>query len=251
MVAVYDICVNWFHDVEKSHEVCEWHEWRSTDKGNIEFIERMPLIKIKPELFTYIEDTLNPLPIDLLKEIENKSLLVRDNQPVALKYACVLTDGNRMIAIDTNNSQIPHKKSRIVPKQQLKMKDKLDIMEVTEFEYTPIHKKTNPFIVVPNECMIGLNRRERYLKELLFMIFDQLQDEDNIHRLRYYYLEWNPVGVDSISELNYDELFVTLYGEVKLSWSDRHHWLLKTMLKLNPLYQTLYDDEISFKHEVR
>jgi hypothetical protein len=82
------------------------------------------------------------------------------------------------------------------------------------------------------------------------MIFDQLQSEDDLHRLRYYYLEWNPVGVDNITKLNYDELFVTFFGEVRLGWSDKHHWLLKTLLKLNLLYQTLYDDEMSFKYEL-
>jgi hypothetical protein len=250
MRAVNDLWVNWFYDVEKSYEVCDFHEWRYTDKGNIEIIERMPVIKVKPDLLTYVENTLNPLPIDLLKKIENVAYYVKNHETSTIKHACVLTDGKRFIAIDTNNGQIPRKKSRLTPKQERKIMEQLEDMETEEFEYTPVHKKENQFLVVPNECMVGLNRRERYMKELLFMIFDQLQSEDDLHRLRYYYLEWNPVGVENITKLNYDELFVTFFGEVRLGWSDKHHWLLKTLLKLNPLYQTLYDDEMSFKYEL-
>lgn len=249
MELIGDVWVNWFYNEEKSYNVCQFYEWRNlTDK--IESIDEMPLLKISSELFTYIENGLHTIPFDMLKLIENVSKFKpKGKNAKNLKYACVITDGKRVLAIDTDGTHLPRKKSKLVIKQENLIINIVEgsKMEESVFEYTPVHKQENMFKLVPDECMVGLIRRERYLKELLFMIFEQLQDEKDIHRLRYFYSEWNPKGQHSIKELNYDELFLTLFSEVKLGWSNNHHDLLKALLRLDPLYKILYDDEMLIK----
>lgn len=240
-----DVWVNWCEDESKSHKIVHFFEWRRHDF--IEVIDEIPLLLIDPDLFCYIENSLNPLPVKLLEAIEGMTYIRRNNRRERIKYACILTDGKGVLVVDTKSSQLPHKKSRLIPRQEKWVLEKAEKMEVEKFEYEPIKKKENIFTDVPNEYMLGLNRRERALKELLFYILEQLKYETNIHKLIYYYLEFKHEDIDELYKLSYEEIFTMFFSDIKQGWTDNHHNLLLKLISLNDTYKKIYNQEMLYK----
>ena len=67
--------------------------------------------------------------------------------------------------------------------------------------------------------MKGLTRKERQLKQLLFMALDQLYTSNNVAEVRYWYTEWSPDLYQVIQHLEFDEAWEQLYEEAKYGWS--------------------------------
>ena len=67
--------------------------------------------------------------------------------------------------------------------------------------------------------MRGLTRKERQLKQLLFMALDQLKNCKNEAEVRYWYTEWSPERYLQIQSLSFDEAWEQLYQKQK--------WLVK------------------------
>ena len=67
--------------------------------------------------------------------------------------------------------------------------------------------------------MKGLTRKERQLKQLLFMALDQLYSSNNVAEVRYWYTEWSPDLYQAIQHLEFDEAWEQLYEQAKYGWS--------------------------------
>lgn len=240
-----DVWVNWCEDESRGYNVYQFHEWRKHDY--IEVLDETPILLIDSELLSYIENNLNPVPLNLLDVIEDKTYIRKNNLRKRIKYACILTDGKRVLVVNTRSNQLPHRKSRLIPRQEKLVLDKSASMEVEKFEYRQIKKKENMFTDVPNEYMLGLNRRERALKELLFYIFEQLKHEKNIHKLIYYYLEFKHADIDELYKLSCEEVFTIFFSDIKMGWTENHHNLLLKLIKLSDTYKKIYDLEMSYK----
>ena len=72
MLYLHDVWVNWFEGEENGYNVCHFHEWRKDD--GVELLDQVPLIKVKPILFDYIENDLSELPQQLLDDIHEISV---------------------------------------------------------------------------------------------------------------------------------------------------------------------------------
>jgi hypothetical protein len=92
--------------------------------------------------------------------------------------------------------------------------------------------------------MKGLTRKERQLKQLLFMALDQLFTARNVAETRYWYTEWAPDKYAHIQELEFEDAWQQLYEETQEGWSDKHAHLCENIIKGQPFFEKLWEMEV-------
>lgn len=243
MLFLHDVWVNWFEGEENGYNVCHFHEWRKDD--SVELLDQVPLIKVDHLLFDYIENDLAELPQSLLKDVHQKAYIRKNHERIQLDYCFVITDGKGIIAIDTIGYSIPVRKSRIIPRQEQLVYDMVKDIEADEYTFKhPFHEEREHHILSLSPLyMRGLTRKERQLKQLLFMALDQLQSAKNTAAIRYWYTEWNPVKYNEIQSLGFEEIWQQLYEETLFGWSPKHLTLCEHLVKGQPFFERLWDME--------
>jgi hypothetical protein len=237
-----DVWVNWFEGEENGYNVCEFHEWRKDD--TIELLDQVPLLKIESTLFHLIENDLQDLPAALLEDVHNKSYIRKNNQRNQIEYCFVATDGERIIAVDTMGYRIPVRKSRLIPRQEQAVFEKMKTEETKRYDYEPGMQSKKFHILSPEpRLMQGLTRRERRLKQLLFMALDQLYTTGNTAEMRYWYTEWVPKKYFEIQTMDFDTAWRKLYDEVKHGWSARHENICEHLIKGQPYFENIWETE--------
>lgn len=112
MIYVYDILVN-FIDSNRIYEVFEWE-----NRDDIEHIKRIPLFLCD---YNLINDILNYevyISEEFLNVIKDKTLLYK-NDVEKIKYACLLTEGNRVYALEFNElGKIEYKSSLLLDEEE-------------------------------------------------------------------------------------------------------------------------------------
>lgn len=235
MLVLNDIWVNWFEGEDKGYNVCPFFEWRKRDK--IELIDRIPVLFIEKSLYNYIENSLDDLPEKLLVMIENRTIV--KGKP--LEYAAVVTDGQGVLTFDTMGYRIPFKKSRLIPRherrvfQMIRQKSQIELT----WKNNQLNEREDLFSLAP-ETMIGLNRRERELKQLMMLVLDQLQAGNNINELRYWLTEWEPDHYQLIQRLNFESGWKRLYDHISNGWSTQHEQFCWEIVKGQPLFEQLW-----------
>ena len=76
------------------------------------------------------------------------------------------------------------------------------------------------------ELMSGLTRKERQLKQLLFMALDQLHSSSNVAEVRYWFTEWSPEKYEHIQNLSFEDAWIQLFDEIQHGWTNKHKKLL-------------------------
>lgn len=242
MELIGDVWVNWFEGEENGYNVCDFHEWRKHDF--IELLDQVPLIKVETSFFLYIENDLRDLPPQLLEDVRNQSYIRKNNQRDAIEYCFILTDGGRHLVVDTLGYTIPIRKSRLIPRQEQLVVDKVQAMEIVNYVFPEEPKPKEYHIMSPDpEWMMGLTRKERQLKQLLLMTLDQLQSVGNIEEMRYWYTEWFPKQYVESRGLMFDDAWSTLFDEIKKGWSDKHLDICERMIKGQPYFEKLWELE--------
>jgi len=244
---LHDVWVNWFEGEENGYNVCHFHEWRKDD--SVELLDQVPLLKINPVLYNYIENDLSELPQQLLDDIYQKAFLRKNHERCQLDYCFVVSDGVGVLAIDTIGYNIPIRKSRLIPRQEQLAFEMLENQEATNYEFNPASSENKEFhILSPQpELMNGLTRKERQLKQLLFMALDQLYTSQNAAEIRYWYTEWSPDLYESIQTLEMDEAWHQLFEKVKYSWTSKHEQFCENLIKGQPFFEKLWDMEQGHK----
>jgi hypothetical protein len=242
MLYLHDVWVNWFEGEENGYNVCHFHEWRKDD--GVELLDQAPLIKVEPLLFSYIENDLSELPQQLLDDIYQKAYLRKNHERVQLDYCFVVTDGVGILAVDTIGYNIPIRKSRLIPRQEQLVYEMISQHEAQTYHFYE-HPKTKDFhILSPEpELMRGLTRKERQLKQLLFMALDQLLSSNNEAEVRYWYTEWCPEQYSTIQGMNFEEAWEQLFEETKYGWSKRHETFCENLIKGQPFFEKLWEME--------
>lgn len=216
MIYIYDILLNFNNDLY------EFYEWEKSDY--IFHIKKMPIYKVET---SFMEDLLtkkmiidSPLPYEILEKTE-----VFDGKRVkTLKYACLFTDGYRVIAV--------------------LLKDDFSVFKVSDllldeaFDAISIAKRCNLINVAYN--IVGtrkdnsfLTRREIKIKKYLTNEFKNAYREKNIQKLSYLYFEYFNKIDENIEEI-YNELITSLKKEV----TDGH-------LKLYELVKLCHEKNLS------
>lgn len=242
MLYLHDVWVNWFEGEENGYNVCYFHEWRKDD--GIELLDQVPLLYINKALYNYIENDMHDLPKPMLDSIYKRAYIRKGQERTVLDYACVVTDGNDIIAIDTIGYKIPIRKSRLIPRQEQLVFDMIENTKQQSFKFDGSeYKKEYHMLSMPPELVVGLTRRERQLKQLLMMALDQLHTANNLEELRYWLTEWNPKEYPYIRYMDEEKVWQALYNGVKYGWSKAHEDLCGKMIKGQPFLEKMWEIE--------
>ncbi len=243
MLYLHDVWVNWFEGEENGYNVCHFHEWRKDDV--IELLDQVPLIKVNSTLFHYIENDLSELPQQLLDDIYQKAYLRKNHERIQLDYCFIVTDGTGILAVDTIGYSIPIRKSRLIPRQEQLVYEMVEDHKDTHYSFRPDVKDQKDYhILSPSPVMMsGLTRKERQLKQLLFMAMDQLYTAKNTSEVRYWYTEWAPDKYETIQGLDFEELWEMLYRDLKDGWTEKHSLLCSRLIKGQPFFEKLWEME--------
>ena len=244
MLYLHDVWVNWFEGEENGYNICHFHEWRKDD--GIELLDQVPLLKISTTLFDYIENDLSDLPQSLLNDVFQKAYARKNHERIQLDYCFIVTDGTGILAVDTIGYHIPIRKSRLIPRQEQIVYEMVENQEVIEYTFKEkVDAEKEYHILSPSPTfMNGLTRKERQLKQLLFMAMDQLFSAKNTAEIRYWYTEWAPEKYETIQELNFEFAWLELYEEIKEGWSEKHLNLCENLVKGQPFFEKLWEMEI-------
>lgn len=242
MVHIRDVWVNWFEGEENGYNVCEFHEWRTEDR--IEVLDQAVVVKVSTELFDHIENQMSDLPEKLLEDVYQKSYLRKNMSRIQLDYCFIATDGTRVIAIDTIGYKTPIRKSRLTPRQEQLVFESIANEEMEQYElHIPCESKEYHILSPHPNDMLGLTRRERQLKQLLFMALDQLYSTKNVAEMRYWCTEWDPSRYEDIQLMDFEKAWDSLFAEVKVGWSKRHYLFCESLVKGQPFFEKLWELE--------
>ena len=242
MLYLHDVWVNWFEGEENGYNVCHFHEWRKDD--SVELLDQVPVLKVEPELYDLIENDLTDLPQQLLDDVHRKAYLRKNHERIQLDYCFIATDGIGIIAVDTIGYNIPIRKSRLIPRQEQLVYEMIENKETAYYEFEKPKREKEFHILSPApEYMTGLTRKERQLKQLLFMALDQLYSSKNVAEVRYWYTEWSPEKYLEIQHLSFEEAWNRLYEETKYGWSEKHHSYCEKIIKGQPFFEKLWEME--------
>lgn len=242
MEVISDVWVNWFEGEENSYNVCEFYEWRKHDF--IELLDQVPLIKAEKPLFDYIENNLLDLPGELLKDVRNRSVICKNNQREIIEYCFIATDGARCLAVDTLGYTIPVRKSRLIPRQENMILEKAEKMPTSVYPF-PLTEQTRAYHLLSPDprLMIGLTRRERQMKQLLFMALDQLHTAGNVEEIRYWFTEWFPKRYAESRHLSMEEAWNELVASMRQGWSEKHNAICERLIRGQSYLEKLWELE--------
>ncbi|MFD1705632.1 YjbA family protein [Siminovitchia sediminis] len=247
MLYLHDVWVNWFEGEENGYNVCHFHEWRRGEDV-IELLDQVPLLYIEHQLFDMIENDMTDLPQELLNDICKKAYLRKNHERIALEYCFVVTDGQGIMAVDTMGYSIPLRKSRLIPRQEQLVFEMIEGNEQVKYIFNQENRKKEYHILSPDPVLMrGLTRRERHLKQLLFMALDQLFHSKNTAEIRYWYTEWAPHLYSDIQMMDFDSVWNHLYEEIKYGWSEKHQLICENMVKGQPFFEKLWEMEYDSK----
>lgn len=240
MLYLHDVWVNWFEGEENGYNVCHFYEWRKDDA--IELLDQVPVLKVSAPLFQYLENSLAEIPKPLLEDVYQKAYVRKNHERIRLDYCFIATDGYGIIAIDTIGYHIPIRKSRLIPRQEQLVYEMMKEQDVRIYPFQQSEREYH--ILSPHPALMsGLTRKERQLKQLLFMALDQLYGTKNVAEVRYWYTEWAPEKYAYIQQMSFEEAWNGLYEEAKYGWSERHAHLCERLVKGQPFFEKLWEME--------
>ncbi|RWZ55153.1 DUF3603 family protein [Halobacillus fulvus] len=241
MLYMHDLWVNWFEGEENGYNVCRFHEWRKED--GIELIDQIPLVRVEHDLFDFIENDLQDLPLSFLQSIRKKTCVKKNQERQIIEYAAVVTNGTDVLVFDTLGYSLPVKKSRLIPRQErLALEMVQGKVPDTYIIEESVPKEHHILSLEPGK-MAGLTRRERQLKQLLMMALDQLRHSDHPEEIRYWLTEWDPIQYPYIKHLSTHEAWDRLYEETRHGWSNQHEDLCEKIVKGQPFFETIWQEE--------
>ncbi|WHX41929.1 YjbA family protein [Mesobacillus sp. AQ2] len=242
MLYLHDVWVNWFEGEENGYNVCHFHEWRKDD--GVELLDQVPLLKIDHLLFNYIENDLSELPQQLLDDIYRKAYLRKNHERTQLDYCFVVSDGTGILAVDTIGYNIPIRKSRLIPRQEQLVYEMIENQDTIQYGFNDQTALKDFHILSPSpDLMRGLTRKERQLKQLLFMAMDQLNSSKNVAEVRYWFTEWKPEQYEVIQQLSFEDVWERLYDETKFGWSGKHEKFCENIIKGQAFFEKLWEME--------
>jgi Protein of unknown function (DUF3603) len=244
MLYLHDVWVNWFEGEENGYNVCHFFEWRKED--SVELLDQVPIVKVETTLFHYIENELMELPPELLQDVYQKAYVRKNHERIQLDYCFVVTDGKGILAVDSIGYNIPIRKSRLIPRQEQMVYEMIEQLEASVYNFhhmLSLNAKEHHILSPSPQIMSGLTRKERQLKQLLFMALDQLYSTRNTPEIRYWYTEWEPSSYQEIQGMSFEEIWNRLYDETKLGWTDKHGQFCERIIKGQPFFEKLWELE--------
>lgn len=211
MLNVYDILVNLI-DSERVYEFFEWNM-----KDDIEHIKKIPLVKVSSH---FLDSAINHTILienDFLNDIYQKTEVYHQDKVGVIDYACLFTDGYKVLAIEFN------KEGKSLYKSYLLLDEEEEILEISNeikiktISYKKIKKK---------EKKQYLTREEEYRRNYLLRELKTAKKHGKYEKINYLYEEIYPV-----SSKNIEEKYKILIGDISNNYRDCYNELFK-ILKL-------------------
>lgn len=212
MIYIYDILLN-FTD---SNRILEFYEWDNSDF--IDHIKRIPLYRISTEKIDCIIHNKIKVDSKFLENIKNRTLLYKNKK--SIDYACLFSDGNKVVAVEFNKDGSDICKSFLMLDEEEEVID-----ETIELDCYDLSLE----ILSENKIDYFLTRKELFKQNYLILEIKNLYKSKSIDKFNYLYNE--VFGDDTLSiqdkyhkfigdiSHNYNYKYNSLYDIVRLSYS--------------------------------
>lgn len=216
---IHNVRLNFSVNEHSPCNVFDYFSWSSVDL--IELYTKLYIVKVSDSFFDYAIFGLNELPVSFWRYVKNKSVCSRSFCDVS--YACVLTDGNRVMAIDTPVGYFhAAKKSKLSFEDESIVLEKSVGLDVNNFKIGKVSPVVADILRISNDDMIGLTRCEVFEKIEMLERVDKLKELRDVNAMKYYLKEFDHSRFSSIDLNDVDTLFSMLESCILDGWSESH-----------------------------
>lgn len=203
MTYIYDVLLNFTDD----DRLIEFYEWEENDL--LEHIKKMPLIRVSSE---QLDDILNykiKVSKEFLTNIKNATISYRRHKD--LKYATLISDLNKVIALEFDYQGV------VISKSSLLLDEEEDIID----ECGDLTEETMPYEKLKKYPITDfLTREELKKKRYLLKEINYLYENKDIDKLTYLYEE-----VYENDNLSISEKYLKLKMDLENNYSIKHNVL--------------------------
>ena len=180
---IYDVTLN------LSRKLYEFYEWKEED--NIEFILKIPIIKI--DLESFLDIKYNDVIIDkkILNMIEDKTESYSPNNINIIRYSCIFVCEDSALAVEFDSEGNNYMKSNLSIEEEDEILESSINLKYTLIEYkiknkirknkrniTRLEENTQKQILVKLDNMIKNNEKSK-LKYIFFELYNEKLDDIN------------------------------------------------------------------------
>lgn len=201
MTYIYDVLLN-FTEEERCYEFFEWNI-----DDEIEHIKRIPLYRVSTKTLGEILTHNIILNKEFLNEIKDKTLSYKKTSN--LEYSVLLTDLNKIIALEFNSS------GNIIARSNLLLDEEEEIIEES-YEVTEENIKYILDKKINKENF--LTRKEQKHQKYLIQEINYLYKEKLYDKLNYLYEELYPKD-----KLSIDKKYERIKEDITSNYNDRHN----------------------------
>ena len=201
MTYIYDVLLN-FTEEERGYEFFEWNI-----DDEIEHIKRIPLYRVSTKSLGEILTHNIILNKEFLNEIKDKTLSYKKTSN--LEYSVLLTDLNKIIALEFNSS------GNIIARSNLLLDEEEEIIEES-YEVTEENIKYILDKKIDKENF--LTRKEQKHQKYLIQEINYLYKEKLYDKLNYLYEE-----LYSKDKLSIDKKYERIKEDITSNYNDRHN----------------------------
>ena len=213
MVYIYDLLLNFID----SNRLIEFYEWSSNDQ--FDQIKKIPLFKINSIDMENILNGIIKVDSNFLNIIKNKTFFYKNKKTI--KYACLFSDLNRVVALEFDSN------GKCICKSSLLLDEEEDVLEdcynldIYNLNYKVIEKSKLNFLT-RNESL-----RKRYLLKELELLYKN-NDYDKFNYLYEEVFNTDNKNIDDRYKIiiddinnNYNNKYNKLYDIVRLSYQKK------------------------------
>lgn len=203
MTYIYDVLLN-FTDDERIIEFFEWD-----DKDFPEHIKRIPMFRVSTKVLTDLLNKKVQVSTDLLEKLRGETSLYKKSKN--LDYATLISDLNKVIAIEFNSTgEVISKSSLLLDEEEDLLEEASDLRE-EQISYKILSKYPKDHYLTRQEV-----KKKRYLlKEM-----DNLYEENNIEKLTFLYEE-----LFKKDDLSFYDKYLKIKNDIAENFSKRHNKL--------------------------
>lgn len=235
---MYNVWLNWWPQNEYEPSILEYYEWRKSD--GIEKVERIPVIYITKQLFSYLAQYDAILPKKIEKIISHRTYVFKEDERVTYPYACIIANEKQVLAIQWEKDKRLWKKSKLIPKQERYVQQNSQHIQKVRcpFSFSFMYKEQ-----IMDKQKLGLTRREKEKRELLLTIFEQIKQTASNEELFYWQKEWYYEQNIAVTRKSCSQTIGTQLQQVLQSgWSIEHDRFFR---KLYIYYMKVYEHQLS------
>lgn len=174
MIYIYDILLNFNDSI-----IYDFYEWSNSD--NIENMKRIKLVKVsKMDLDAFFNNKIK-LDSNFLIKIFKTCEVYLNKGIETIDYACLFSDGTRVLAIEFNTNGISEYKSKLLLDEEEEIAVLASNLDFTNIDYEIIKKE--------NEIRF-LTRKELKVRKYLISEIKDSYRSKNYNKLSFMYVEY-------------------------------------------------------------